>query len=234
MTSSDDQAAGSAPEGASLLSVLCFLVLAASAVAGCTGIRRFLRKRHRRLGANLNLPSPDGRSRLEEVVAGWQAGALFGLSAVAARAGFLLAGVSGGGGERGRERGGGPPPPPLTTGLPGGHVLYALLGLCGSIGLTSTGLIFQTKALKDGNSVVVCTSAGVATILTAFSFGLFLLGEGLPTSAVMRGLHLFSFLTILLGVVSLSLGSTGAGSTSQGPICKAQPPSTSSMAKQQQ
>ena len=39
---------------------------------------------------------------------------------------------------------------------------FVLLGLGASVGLTAFGLVCQTRGLKDGNSVVVCTCGNVS------------------------------------------------------------------------
>ena len=57
-----------------------------------------------------------------------------------------------------------------------------LLGLGASVGLTAFGLVCQTRGLKDGNSVVVCTCGNVSQMITAVIFGVVILGERLPTS----------------------------------------------------
>ena len=59
---------------------------------------------------------------------------------------------------------------------------FVLLGLGASVGLTAFGLVCQTRGLKDGNSVVVCTCGNVSQMITAVIFGVVILGERLPTS----------------------------------------------------
>jgi hypothetical protein len=90
--------------------------------------------------------------RVDEVVAGMQAGTCFSLSALACKIGFIL------GSQYNR--------------------LFILLGVACSAGLTGSGLVFQTRGLKDGNSVVVCTCGNVAQMVTAVIFGVVVLGRG--------------------------------------------------------
>ena len=74
-----------------------------------------------------------------------QAGACFGLSAAACRTGFLLAeGV--------------------------GSSTWIVIGIAFSAILTSSGFVIQTRGLKDGNTVVVCTCAAVSSMLSGRSF----------------------------------------------------------------
>lgn len=71
----------------------------------------------------------------------FQAGACFGLSAAACRTGFLLA------------EGAGSP-------------LWIALGIAFSALLTSSGFVIQTRGLKDGNTVIVCTCAAVSSMVS--------------------------------------------------------------------
>ena len=73
------------------------------------------------------------------------------------------------------------------------------------MGLTAFGLVCQTRGLKDGNSVVVCTCGNVAQMITAVVFGVVILGERLPTSTwtALRNWSL-SWCMILGGVVLIS------------------------------
>ena len=71
----------------------------------------------------------------------FQAGACFGLSAAACRTGFLLA------------EGAGSP-------------LWIALGIAFSASLTSSGFVIQTRGLKDGNTVIVCTCAAVSSMVS--------------------------------------------------------------------
>ena len=96
------------------------------------------------------------RGRAEEVVAGAQAGTFFSLSALACKIGFIFGSRS-------------------------GSWLAMALGAAASFALTSAGLVCQTRGLKDGNSVVVCTCGNVAQMVTAVVFGVVVLGERLPS-----------------------------------------------------
>lgn len=70
-----------------------------------------------------------------------QAGGCFGLSAAACRTGFLLAQGS-------------------------GSNLWIPVGIAFSALLTSSGFVIQTRGLKDGNTVVVCTCAAVSSMVS--------------------------------------------------------------------
>ena len=98
-------------------------------------------------------------TRAEEIEAGFRSGTFFSLSASACKVGFLLA-----------KRGFHP-------------FLCCLAGLGASVALTGFGLVCQTKGLKDGNSVIVCTCGNVAQMVVAVVFGVVVLGERLPGSA---------------------------------------------------
>lgn len=52
------------------------------------------------------------------------------------------------------------------------HLLAAPCGLGASVGLTSLGFAIQTKGLKDGKTVVVCTCAAVSSMVTGTGFPL--------------------------------------------------------------
>ena len=73
-----------------------------------------------------------------------QAGACFGLSAAACRTGFLL------------SQGPGSP-------------LWVPAGIGFSALLTSCGFLIQTRGLKDGNTVIICTCAAVASMISGQS-----------------------------------------------------------------
>mmetsp|Transcript_33851 Transcript_33851/g.56819 ORF Transcript_33851/g.56819 Transcript_33851/m.56819 type:complete len:263 (+) Transcript_33851:279-1067(+) len=92
-----------------------------------------------------------------ELLAGAQVGMCFGLSASSCRTGFLLATL-------GAVR----------------RPWMAVMGLLMSVGLTTSGLLLQTEALKDGRAVVVCTTAGAAALVTAVFYGACALDERLP------------------------------------------------------
>ena len=122
----------------------------------------------------------EGGGRVEEVFAGLQAGTFFSLSALACKLGFILgARYVSFYFHRMAIR--------LTDGtcVLSFHRMsfaFVLLGLGASVGLTAFGLVCQTRGLKDGNSVVVCTCGNVSQMITAVIFGVVILGERLPTS----------------------------------------------------
>lgn len=70
-----------------------------------------------------------------------QAGTCFGMSAAACRTGFLLSQNS-------------------------GSFLWVPLGIGFSALLTSSGFLIQTRGLKDGNTVIICTCAAVASMVS--------------------------------------------------------------------
>lgn len=117
-------------------------------------------------------------SVMEEIVAGMEAGAFFGMAAVLARMGFILA-------DHGYSR------LCVPTGI--------LAGVCCSGG----GFFCQTKGLKEGRAVVVSTCAAVASIVTGVLVGMLVLGETLPASLFGRLVIYIGWLLIILGVVIL-------------------------------
>ena len=117
--------------------------------------------------------------RVDEVVAGLQAGTCFSLSALACKIGFLL-------------------------GAEYHTFLFILLGVGCSACLTGSGLVCQTRGLKDGNSVIVVTCGNVAQMVTAVIFGVVVLGESLPSNTAALRWWLVSWSCILLGVVAIS------------------------------
>ena len=134
---------------------------------------------HLRTSHQVGGTGQEGGGRVEEVFAGLQAGTFFSLSALACKLGFILGGRM--------------------------SFMFVLLGLGASVGLTAFGLVCQTRGLKDGNSVVVCTCGNVAQMITAVVFGVVILGERLPTSTwtALRNWSL-SWCMILGGVVLIS------------------------------
>lgn len=111
---------------------------------------------------------------------GLQAGGCFGLSAACCRTGFLMA-------ERQRWT-------------------WAPFGIMWSIFLSSNGFVLQTKGLKEGATVVVCTCVAVTSIVTGVIIGLLGLGEGMPSSWMASIIRFNSWLMILVGVSLLAGG----------------------------
>lgn len=88
--------------------------------------------------------------------------------------------------------------------------LVAGLGLMLSVVLTSTGLLVQTEALKDGRSVVVCTCTEAALMITAMVYGVYALGERMPATRAMQLLRYSSWIVIVVGISALSSASKGS------------------------
>eukprot|EP00286_Rhodomonas_abbreviata_P026468 CAMPEP_0181308686 /NCGR_PEP_ID=MMETSP1101-20121128/11603_1 /TAXON_ID=46948 /ORGANISM="Rhodomonas abbreviata, Strain Caron Lab Isolate" /LENGTH=331 /DNA_ID=CAMNT_0023415101 /DNA_START=239 /DNA_END=1231 /DNA_ORIENTATION=+ len=102
------------------------------------------------------------RSRLLplEVASSVSAGVCFGLSACSTRCGMKLAAGNG-----------------------AAAPLAPLLGVAGSLVLTSTGFVAQTRGLKDGRALSVVTYSNLIALLVAVIFGLLALSEPLPQTA---------------------------------------------------
>ena len=135
--------------------------------------------RHGALASGASGAPGRDRGRAEEVVAGAQAGTFFSLSAIACKIGFIFGSRS-------------------------GSWLAMALGAAASFALTGAGLVCQTRGLKDGNSVVVCTCGNVAQMVTAVVFGVVVLGERLPSRGGGLRTWLMSWTLILVGVVAIS------------------------------
>lgn len=67
----------------------------------------------------------------------------------------------------------------------------------------------QTKGLKSGSTVVVCTCTAIASLLAGVLAGVAALGEALPSSSGGRWVRVGSWAAILLGVSSLAGGGIG-------------------------
>lgn len=119
-------------------------------------------------------PSP----QWDAAMSGLEAGACFGFSAAACRTGFLLAVKI--------------------------SWVWIPLGLAASIVLTTSGFVMQTRGLKSGNTIVVCTMTAVSSMLSGVLAGLVALSEHLPSTPHMQLTRVVSWLLLLLGVTSLS------------------------------
>ena len=129
-----------------------------------------------------------GPARMEELALGAQAGACFALSAAACRAGFMLSTHS---------------------------RAAAPAGLAAAAALTTAGVVAQTRGMKDGAAMVVCTAGAVATMLTGAAAGVLVLGEGLPPTRRGRMTWLMCWAAIAAGVGGIS-GAGGAGGAGHG------------------
>lgn len=116
----------------------------------------------------------------EELAAGLEAGACFGLSATVCKVGFMLA-------ERGFSK------------------WFVPAGISVGVLCSSSGFFCQTRGLKNGRAVVVSTCAAVASIMTGVLVGLFALGESLPASNSGRLLLLLAWSLIVLGIIVILL-----------------------------
>ncbi|KAG6548772.1 hypothetical protein Mapa_009533 [Marchantia paleacea] len=136
------------------------------------------RKTHDDPGSPVSSMSGGHVEVMEEIAAGLQAGAFFGLSAVVCKLGFLLAEQD------------------VST-------LCIPAGLVGSVGCSTAGFFCQTKGLKDGRAVVVSTCAAVASIVTGVLVGFLALGESLPVSPPARILLCLGWVLIVAGIILL-------------------------------
>ncbi|XP_057855750.1 probable magnesium transporter NIPA9 isoform X2 [Cryptomeria japonica] len=115
---------------------------------------------------------------VEEIIAGLEAGILFGLAAAISRMGFLLS-------EQGFSK------------------MSIPVGIAISICCSGSGFFYQTKGLKHGRAIVVSTCAAVSSIVTGVVVGMFALGEMLPVAPFSRILLVLGWSLIIIGVVVL-------------------------------
>jgi len=130
------------------------------------------------------VPSSGKRSesmRLDELIAGFQAGSCFGLSASGSRFAFSL----------------------VQHGWP---FILAPLGIACSIVLSGSGFFLQTRAFKEGRAVVVSTASAVSSIFVGVFIGIVALGERLPEATHLRTGRVASWLVLLSGIGLLTGG----------------------------
>eukprot|EP00899_Mesostigma_viride_P017838 jgi/Mesvir1/26055/Mv08232-RA.1 len=167
-----------------LPALLCVTVMGTIMVACDWYQRRQRRQRHLSKGrggaAVLGFPSlTSARAQLSHIIhgpddsftelaAGMQAGICFGLSVSACRTGFLL----------------------HAQGFP---AILLPLGVMFSVGLSSLGFIYQTRALKDGRAVVISAVAALASIGSGVVIGMAALDERMPTSTGRRIVRILSW-----------------------------------------
>ncbi|CAM6108389.1 unnamed protein product [Calypogeia fissa] len=129
-------------------------------------------------GSPLSGLSGSNMEVMDEMSAGLQAGAFFGLSAVVCKLGFIMA----------------------------DHEVSPLCipaGIAASVACSAGGFFCQTKGLRDGRAVVVSTCAAVASIVTGVLVGFLALGEKLPVSSVGRFFLCLGWAFIILGIILL-------------------------------
>jgi len=149
-----------------------FVVVIGALLSATYSFQRF-RQRHIKFAA---VP------RKVPIGCGLLAGFNFGISTVACRTGFVLAG---------------------TTGR---QSFFVPLGVLGSVVLSSGGMVWQTMGLKDGNSVLVCTMASVATMVVGMVAGIVALGERFPSRTGPLLVRLLSCAAIIVGSIALGQG----------------------------
>jgi len=178
-----------------LLLLLLLLGLAASAMAAATRAARRSRRAAAAAAAASHSPrQAHAGSRADELLSGTLAGVAYALSASACRAGMVLSAAA-------AARGGGA----AARSLP------AAAGLGASLGLTAAGVLAQTRGLKDGSAMVVCTAAAVSSMVAGLAAGLLVLGERMPAARGRAAAALLSWTAIAGGVWGLSGGANGKG-----------------------
>lgn len=184
--------------------MLFVLLLAGAAVASITIVRR---KRIQKIPSHHRRPMDKTAAALY----GLQAGGCFGLSAVTCRIGFLLGSSSISSSISSQAAVAGATAAATTTAGGGTAIWLAwiLLGLLGSVFLSSTGFVLQTMGLKEGSTVVVCTCAAVSSMITGVLVGMIGLAEPLPDGNTAMLIRLSSWTAVLVGVISLANGAGG-------------------------
>eukprot|EP00899_Mesostigma_viride_P022230 jgi/Mesvir1/3191/Mv16346-RA.1 len=190
-----------------LPALLCVTVMGTIMVACDWYQRRQRRQRHLSKGrggaAVLGFPSlTSARAQLSHIIhgpddsftelaAGMQAGICFGLSVSACRTGFLL----------------------HAQGFP---AILLPLGVMFSVGLSSLGFIYQTRALKDGRAVVISAVAALASIGSGVVIGMAALDERMPTSTGRRIVRILSWACSMSAVLLLSRGAPSPRGSASG------------------
>ncbi|KAJ1476562.1 hypothetical protein T484DRAFT_1965425 [Baffinella frigidus] len=132
-----------------------------------------------------------------EVASSISAGVCFGLSACSTRCGLRIASdlaLSGG----------------AAAGL--ASLVAGILGVAGSVVLSSSGFFCQTRGLKDGRAIVVVAYSNLVALLVAVVFGIFALSEPLPHSTAGLVGRAASLLCLVAGSFALSTqGSSNLG-----------------------
>jgi len=188
--SSEDAGAGSAPGVprlvVGLLGACGALLAAARAFEAAERAPTAAKGGAGALGLGLGGGGPRSQ-RFHALGCGGLAGMTFGASSSCVRAGFLLAEAAEG----------------------GGGALFGALGVGASMTLSTYGILWQTRGLRDGHSMVVCTAAAAATIVAATIIGLTALGESLPATRGHQALRLLGCAAILAGTTILGQGGLG-------------------------
>jgi hypothetical protein len=86
---------------------------------------------------------------------------------------------------------------------------WAFFGLLSSVSLSTSGFVLQTKGLKEGSTVVVCTCVAVSSMVLGVLIGILGLAEGVSGTLGAVTLRIASWIMILAGVVVLASGTAG-------------------------